>query len=391
MFSAIGPMFNSVYSQVRGGSSNSYAPSQHPEGELAAALFKIIAKAENFQPTFDKMIEDLNELGSNVEKIINRSSQNFQSTMITLMVGTGCLAICNAGITIIQTYIIEKIKYMIGRPKMCREYKFETLSTRLYEKITRFVIGKIEKKPTDRPICDQETQEKINLIEESIKNTVQNKGYFSNLLLYGPPGTGKTMLSTYLAKEAGTNYIMISGGDFAQFIKRGEHLTELNLIFERMKHGSKPTILFIDEAECFAANRNTPSMGMDRIDILNTFLKHTGEASTNFMLILATNRPEDLDSAVLSRMDNKIYLGPPVESVRLEILQKNIVRFFKDDPFFTPELLVWLNTKWEGFSGRDIFKLCNKLFHASVGKKLTTELVVQITDEHIRNQRFIGQ
>jgi ATPase family AAA domain-containing protein 3A/B len=38
-------------------------------------------------------------------------------------------------------------------------------------------------------------------------------------------------------------------------------------------------------------------------NVLNTVLYHTGEQSFRFMLVLATNRPEDLDEALLDRMD----------------------------------------------------------------------------------------
>jgi len=38
-------------------------------------------------------------------------------------------------------------------------------------------------------------------------------------------------------------------------------------------------------------------------NVINTFLYHTGEQSNRFMLVLATNRPEDLDEALLDRMD----------------------------------------------------------------------------------------
>jgi SpoVK/Ycf46/Vps4 family AAA+-type ATPase len=112
------------------------------------------------------------------------------------------------------------------------------------------------------------------------------------------------------------------------------------------------------------------------------------------MLILATNRPSDLDTAVLSRMDYQIYLGPPIESVRLEILQRNVEKFFSNDPFFSPEYVEALNKKLEGFTGRDVFKLCNKLIQArseTDTNELNKELVDRILEQHIHSRQLIQE
>lgn len=352
------------------------------------------------QAYIEKVVENFSSnMDEAIKRITNTSKIEFGSVFIYFgLIGVAYLT-TQTIIQVVGIYFQELIKYTIGRPKIASEYKFETLYSRAIQKITypvqrglELFYGKIEQKKTERPIYDQMTQNQVNLIKNAIKNTCANNGFFSNLLLFGPPGTGKTMLSKYLAKENETNYIMMSGGEIAQFIKRGEHISELNRLFLRIKSGSKPTILFIDEAEGLTGNRD--KLDMDRVEILNTFLNHTGEASNKFMLILATNRPSDLDTAVLSRMDNQIYLGPPIESVRLEILQRNVEKFFSDDPFFSPEYVEALNKKLEGFTGRDVFKLCNKLIQArseTDTNELNKELVDLILEQHIHSRQLIQE
>lgn len=63
-------------------------------------------------------------------------------------------------------------------------------------------------------------------------------------------------------------------------------------------------LLFVDEAEAALPDRRAAS-GVSEVaqNVLNTFLYHTGAQSSQFMLVLATNRPSDLDEALLDRMD----------------------------------------------------------------------------------------
>jgi ATPase family AAA domain-containing protein 3A/B len=67
-------------------------------------------------------------------------------------------------------------------------------------------------------------------------------------------------------------------------------------------------LLFVDEAEAALPDRRAAT-GVSEVaqNVLNTFLYHTGSQSARFMLVLATNRPSDLDEALLDRMDEVLY------------------------------------------------------------------------------------
>jgi len=242
-----------------------------------------------------------------------------------------------------------------------------------------------------KPIFNDSIKEAVDDVIESTKNLQRNGGYFQNMILYGPGGTGKTMISKYIARNSGMNYIMMSGGDLAQYIKRGEHVTELIKIFDTANNSAGPSILFIDEAESLCRDRS--KMNRDELfELLNSFLNQTGEPSEKIMLILATNRLEDIDEAVLSRMDSKVFVGPPEFEQRKRILAMYASHFFSKlerRAFFNEEALNELSRKTDGLTGRALFKLLNALStkqKCSATNRLTPELVNLVVDRFVKQE-----
>lgn len=245
--------------------------------------------------------------------------------------------------------------------------------------------------PPPKPIFNKDLTAQINEIVFSTNNLKKNGGYFQNVLLYGPGGTGKTMVAKMIAKNSNMNYVMMSGGDLAQYIKRGEHVTELNKLFESIKSSSSPTILFIDEMESLCGDRKK----MDRselFELLNAFLSHTGEASKQVMIIGATNIPELIDEAVLSRMDRKLEIAPPDVEQRLAILTQYIERFFKAserEEFFSKDLIQEMARKTDGLTGRAVFKMINALSSKKMAKsdnKLTKEDILSVVNQFVSQE-----
>lgn len=232
----------------------------------------------------------------------------------------------------------------------------------------------------DKPVFHKDLNDTLEQIIQSAYNLQKNNGIFQNVLLYGPGGTGKTMISKFIAKNSDMNYVMMSGADLAQYITRGEHVTELNKLFEAAKRSSTPTILFIDEAESLCRNRDN-IVKPELIELQNAFLNHTGEASNKIMLIMATNRIEDLDPAVLSRMDHKLFIGPPKINERKQIIQNYLPNFFPQKEIkelFPEEIVGSVALKTEGLTGRMIFKLLNAIRsakNATAENKLTKEII----------------
>lgn len=346
-------------------------------GCLFAQGAKKAGELSNFSEMFDQLDENIRNKALFTVKLVG-----FASTAILI----GQIAL-----KVFGSYLQAYAAHWIGRPQLAMEFEMHTWKTTVVKVLTTplsFLWG-ADKSPV-KPIFKPEIQEQIDQIQNATLNIRNHQGFFSNLLLYGPPGTGKTMVSKMIAKGANMNYILLSGGDLAQFIKRGEHVSELNTLFNVAKNASRPTIIFIDEVEGLAKSRD--KLDMERVELLNAFLNHTGEASKKIMLILTTNRPQDLDEAVLSRIDHQIYIGPPPFNERLKILKLYINQFFKKKEIFTEELLLQINRKIDGFTGREIFKLCNGFATALAAQNkedLDLKMIYKTLDQMVANRNEI--
>jgi len=101
----------------------------------------------------------------------------------------------------------------------------------------------------------------------------------------------------------------MSGGDVAPLEEQA--VTELHKLFRWVHRSKRGVLLFIDEADAFLASRKNSGMSETMRNALTTMLYHTGTPSSQFMLVIATNRPHDLDSAILDRLDESVEFGLP--------------------------------------------------------------------------------
>lgn len=119
------------------------------------------------------------------------------------------------------------------------------------------------------------------------------------------------MVAKRLAKCSGLDYAIMSGGDVGPLGK--DAVTELHAIFRWAKASPRGVLLFIDEAEAFLGCRakHADRMSESMRNALNALLYQTGEQSQKFMMVIATNRPEDLDMAVTDRIDETLHFDLP--------------------------------------------------------------------------------
>lgn len=233
-----------------------------------------------------------------------------------------------------------------------------------------------------KPIFSPKLQAELDEILATTQTSKERNDFFQHLLVYGPPGTGKTMISKWIAKNSNMNYIYISGGDFLKGMNHtsmqplqgrsnqtgaGVAVDMLQKLVEYVKSLPSQTVIFVDEAEaCFENREEAKKTGKSQelVSFLNAFLKLSSSANSKIMWIFATNLAKNLDPALLSRVDYKIKIGTPELAERKEMIRNN-VNLLVTPPelrrFFTPAIVDHIANQTEGFSGRDIFKLINRL------------------------------
>ncbi|KAJ4297907.1 hypothetical protein N0V90_005806 [Kalmusia sp. IMI 367209] len=142
----------------------------------------------------------------------------------------------------------------------------------------------------------------------------------SGALLYGPPGTGKTLLAKAVAKESGSTVLEVSGSQIMdKYVGEGEK--NVTAIFSLARKLS-PCIVFLDEADAIFSSRDVGRERTSHRDILNQFLKEwDGLNDLSVFVMVATNRPFDLDDAVIRRLPRRLLVDLPTQADRTEILK----------------------------------------------------------------------
>ncbi|KAG8873501.1 26S proteasome subunit rpt4 [Tulasnella sp. 331] len=174
------------------------------------------------------------------------------------------------------------------------------------------------------------------------------------VLLYGPPGTGKTLLARAVAATLSTNFLkVVSSAIVDKYI--GESARLVREMFGYAKE-HEPCIIFMDEIDAIGGRRFSEGTSADReiqrtlMELLNQMDGFDSLGKTK--LIMATNRPDTLDPALLrpGRLDRKIEIPLPNEQARLEILKIHAAPVNKSGEL-DYEAIVKLS---DGFNGADL-------------------------------------
>jgi 26S proteasome regulatory subunit T1 len=135
------------------------------------------------------------------------------------------------------------------------------------------------------------------------------------VLLYGPPGTGKTLTARAVANRTDACFICVIGSELVQrYVGEGARMVRELFTLARSKRAA---ILFIDEVDAIGGSRGGDDAGGDNevqrtmMEILNQL--DGFEARGNIKVLMATNRPDTLDPALLrpGRLDRKIEFAVP--------------------------------------------------------------------------------
>jgi ATPase family AAA domain-containing protein 3A/B len=269
------------------------------------------------------------------------------------------------------------IERYMGTPSLVRDTSKRNFFSRMTGGM-RKSGGEEEYKMNDI-ILNSNLNERIKSLSGTLLMTKQRGAPFRHMLFYGPPGTGKTMTAKVIAKQSDMDYAILTGGDIAPL--GGDAVTQLHSLFDWSATSKKGLVLFIDEADAFLGDRGGKMVQSEGLRAaLNALLYRTGDQSKHFSMILATNRPGDLDAAVLNRIDDALEFPNPGQDERRQLIEMYLKRYVIEnksvqgqpikidiDPTKLNKMYDELAKNTEGFSGRDIAKTLSAVQAAVYG------------------------
>merc|ERR1739838_47405 len=191
-------------------------------------------------------------------------------------------------------------------------------------------LMKVEKVPDSTYDMIGGMDKQIKEVKEVIELPIKHPELFESLgisqpkgvVLYGPPGTGKTLLARAIAHHTSCSFIRVAGTELVQkYIGEGARMVREIFVLAR-KHA--PSIIFMDEIDSVGMARTEGGSSEVQRTMLELLNQLDGfEPTSNIKVIMATNRIDVLDEALLrpGRIDRKIELPPAGEEGRLDILR----------------------------------------------------------------------
>jgi len=225
--------------------------------------------------------------------------------------------------------------------------------------------------------------DKVKLeLQETVQYPVEHPEKFlkygmspsKGVLFYGPPGTGKTLLAKAIANECQANFISIKGPELLT-MWFGESEANVRDVFDKAR-AAAPCVMFFDELDSIAKARGGGSGdgGGAGDRVLNQILTEMDgmNAKKNVFIIGATNRPDQIDSALLrpGRLDQLIYIPLPDEEGRLSILEATL----RKSPIGQDVDLRFLAKNTHGFSGADLTEICQRSAKLAIRESIESDI-----------------
>ncbi|CAJ0956944.1 unnamed protein product, partial [Mesorhabditis belari] len=225
------------------------------------------------------------------------------------------------------------------------------------------ILDKTEVMLKDVYGCDAAKQ----ALEEAVIYPALNPSLFSGLrqpvkgiLLFGPPGNGKTLLAKAVATESKQAFFNISASSLtSKWVGEGEKTVKA--LFQIAKN-AQPAIIFIDEIDSILTERSDKEAESSRRMKTEFLIQFDGASSSQndrILVIGATNRPYELDDAILRRFPKRIMLGLPDEKARHAIIF-NTLKKHNADKGIRDRDLRYIASVTKGYSNSDLVNLCKE-------------------------------
>jgi SpoVK/Ycf46/Vps4 family AAA+-type ATPase len=178
------------------------------------------------------------------------------------------------------------------------------------------------------------------------------------LLLFGPPGTGKTLIAKAVATECKCTFFSISASALtSKYVGESEKL--VRALFD-IAYEKQPSVVFIDEIESILSKRNEGENEASKRLKTEFLIQFDGVGSNQdgkVLIIGATNRPFDLDTAVLRRLPKRVLIPPFNEEERLIYLK---FMFKGNENSISESEFKIISSMTNGYSNSDLKELCRE-------------------------------
>jgi len=259
---------------------------------------------------------------------------------------------------------MENMRFALGtsNPSALRETVVEVPT------VTWDDVGGLEK-------VKQELQETVQYpVDHPEKFIKYGMSPSKGVLFYGPPGTGKTMLAKAIANECNANFISIKGPELLT-MWFGESEANVRDVFDKAR-AAAPCVMFFDELDSIAKARGGGGgdAGGAGDRVLNQILTEMDgmNSKKNVFIIGATNRPDQIDSALLrpGRLDQLIYIPLPDEASRLSIFKAALNK----SPVAPEVNLAFLAKSTHGYSGADLTEICQRAAKLAIRESIDSDI-----------------
>ena len=298
-----------------------------------------------------------------------------------------------------DTYIVKASsgpRYVVGCRKKVPKAKLK-IGARVTLDMTTLTIMRILPREVDPTVFNMLSEdpgkvkwssigglnEQIRELRETIELPLTSPDLFirvgikppKGVLLYGPPGTGKTLLARALACNLNATFLKIVASAIVdKYIGESARLVREMFGYAR---DHEPTVIFMDEIDAIGGKRMGDGNSSDR-EVQRTLMELLNqldgfEALGQVKMVMATNRPDILDPALLrpGRLDRKIEIPLPNEASRMDIIKIHASKVNKQGDI-DYESIVKLS---DGFNGADLRNVCTEagLFAIRADRDYVTE------------------
>lgn len=319
------------------------------------------AEVLGLQKDYDKTEDDLKAV-QNVGQIIGEVLKRLDDERFIVKSSRGPRYVVGC------RHKVNKLKLVAGT-RVALDVTTLTIMRRLPREVDPMVFNMLNEDPGDVTYASiGGLNDQIRELRETIELPLTNPDLFTRVginppkgvLLYGPPGTGKTLLARALAKNIQASFLKVGSSAIVdKYI--GESARVIREMFGYAKD-HQPCVIFMDEIDAIGGRRFSQGSSADR-EIQRTLMELLNqldgfESLGQVKMIMATNRPDTLDPALLrpGRLDRKIEIPLPNEASRIDIIKIHAASIAKHGDI-DYEAVVKLT---DDFNGADLRNVCTE-------------------------------